>query len=54
MDPLKNWSFSIGKLIFVVHTNYVYHKLVEDRAWLPNKVWIHGTLLDMYNGGVEF
>ena len=37
-DPWKDWSFGIGKSIFVVHTNDVYHKLVEDRVWLPNKV----------------
>ena len=30
--------FGIGKSIFVVHTNDVYHNLVEDRAWLTNKV----------------
>ena len=37
-NPWKDWSFGIGKSIFVVHTNEVYHKLVEDRVWLPNKV----------------
>ena len=28
----------IRKSIFVVHTNEVYYKLFEDRAWLPTKV----------------
>ena len=37
-DPWNDWSFGIGKSIFVVHANDVYHKLVEDRAWLANKV----------------
>ena len=37
-DPWKDWSFGIGKSIHVVQTNDVYHKLVEDRAWLTNKV----------------
>ena len=37
-DPWKDWSFGIGKSIFVVHSNDVYHKLVEDKAWLTNKV----------------
>ena len=38
-DPWKDWSFGIGKSIFVVHINDVYHKLVEDRyCWLTNKV----------------
>ena len=30
--PWKDWLFGIGQSIFVVHTNDVYHKLVEDRA----------------------
>ena len=25
-EPCKDWSFGIGKSIFVVHTNDVYHK----------------------------
>ena len=37
-DPWKDWSSGIGQLIFVVRTNDVYHKLVEDRSWLANKV----------------
>ena len=37
-DPWKDWTFGIGKSFFVVHTNDVYHKLVEDRGWLANKV----------------
>ena len=37
-DPWKDWSFGIGHSIFVVNTNDVYHKLVEDRAWLETKV----------------
>ena len=37
-DPWKDWSFGIGKSILMVHTNDVYHKLVEDRSWLANKV----------------
>ena len=53
-DPWKDWSFGIGQSIFVVNTNDVYHKLVEDRAWLATKVVNHGTLLDMQSGGVEF
>ena len=35
---MESWSFGNGKSIYVVHTNDVYHKLVEDRAWLENKV----------------
>ena len=31
-EPWKYWQFGIYILIFVVHHNYVYHKLVEDRA----------------------
>ena len=46
-DPWKDWSFGIGKSIFVVHTNKVYHKLVQDRAWLTKRFWIYGTLLNM-------
>ena len=38
VDPWKDWSFGIGQSIFVMNTNYVYHKLVEDRAWLATKV----------------
>ena len=37
-DPWKDWSFGIGQSLFVVNTNDVYHKLVEDRAWLETKV----------------
>ena len=37
-EPWKDWSFGNGKMIFLVNTNYVYNKLVEDRAWLENKV----------------
>ena len=37
-DPWKDWSFNNEKSIFVVQTNDVYHKLVEDKAWLAKKV----------------
>ena len=37
-EPWKDWSFGTRKSIFVVHTYDVYHKLVEDKAWLANKV----------------
>ena len=47
-EPWKDWSFGIGKWLFVVHTNDIYDKLVQDRAWFTNKgVWIHCTLLGM-------
>ena len=32
VDPWKDWSFGIGQSIFVVHINYVYHRLVQDRV----------------------
>ena len=32
-DPWKDWSFGIGQSIFVVHTNYVYHKFSQFQSW---------------------
>ena len=29
---MEIWSFHGDKSIFVVHTNYIYHKLVEDKV----------------------
>ena len=46
-EPQKDWSFGSENLIFVVHTNDVYCKLVEAEVWLANKVSIHGTILNL-------
>ena len=35
---MESWSFGSEKITFMVHTDYVYRKFVEDRAWLAMKV----------------
>jgi hypothetical protein len=36
-EPWNDWFFDNKKPIFAVYTNDVYHKLVEDRAWVADK-----------------
>ena len=36
-EPWNDWCFDNKKSIFAVYTNDVYHKLVEDRAWVAHK-----------------
>ena len=40
---MESWSFGSEKITFMVHTDYVYRKFVEDRAWLAM------TVLDMWH-----
>ena len=36
-EPWKDWSFHSDKSVCVMHTNDVYHKLVENKPWLAKK-----------------